>query len=255
MLALLLNLGLLSSSVTAEADKQPLLVVTHCMKSASPDYLGVETDLWLPMHQRMIKEGKKISWALYRVLYGDRSKCDYYVVESYLGEDQLNQAHQVVDKVFSAVHPGQDMTKAMLRTESSREIVASSLWVSVDAVEIKPHKFVTVNWMLADDPEKYIALERNMWKPVHQVLADNGHRAGWGLYVLVSPAGDAHEYNFATVDFSSKIGRVPVRIAMKSAHPKKDPDTIEAQTSSVRHYVYGQTWVRIAGVGGVAASK
>ena len=82
--------------------------------------VSVETDIWLPMHQELVSQGKINSWALYHVKYGDRSKCDYYTVTTYLGGEQLN-SDPAFGEVFSKVHPGKDMTRAMVATLSSRD--------------------------------------------------------------------------------------------------------------------------------------
>ncbi|NRA18840.1 MAG: hypothetical protein HRU04_25435 [Oceanospirillaceae bacterium] len=233
-------------SVAAEEENEPLFIVSHCMKVKSQNYLSVEKDMWLPMHQELVNQGKKNNWALYRVLYGDRSNCDYYVIESYIGEEQLSEAHDSLGEIFKKVHPGQNIEEAMEKTESSRDMAATSLWVNIDTVGIKPHTFVTVNWMNAKEPDKYISLERNIWKPIHQELSDKGHIAGWGLYALASPRGSLQGYNFATVDSSNRLGPLPIEKVLKSVYPNKNISDIFAETSAVRDDVYSQTWIKIA---------
>lgn len=100
-------------SVAAEEENEPVFIVSHCMKVKSQNYLSVEKDMWLPMHQELVNQGKKNNWALYRVLYGDRSNCDYYVIESYIGEEQLSEARDSLGKIFKKVHPGQNIEEAM----------------------------------------------------------------------------------------------------------------------------------------------
>jgi len=249
IISLLLPLGWLAlpvHSVAAEEKNEPVFIISHCMKVKSQNYLSVEKDMWLPMHQELVNQGKKKNWALYRVLYGDRSNCDYYVIESYVGEEQLSEAHDSLEEIFNKVHPGQNIEEAMNKTESSRDMASTSLWVKIDTVGIKPHTFVTVNWMNAKEPDKYISLERNIWKPIHQELLNKGHIAGWGLYALASPRGSLQGYNFATVDFSNKLGPLPIESALKSVHPNKNIDDIFDEASTVREDVYSQTWVKIA---------
>lgn len=234
------------NSVAAEEQKVPVLIVSHCMKAKSQDYLSVEKDMWLPMHQELVNQGKKNSWALYGVLYGDRSNCDYYVIESYRGEEQLSKANDSLGEIFNKVHHGQNIDEAMEKTESSRDMVSTSLWMNIDTVGIKPHTYVTVNWMNAKEPDKYISLERNIWKPIHQELLDKGHIAGWGLYALLSPRGSLQGYNFATVDFSNRLGSIPVEKALKSVHPNINVKDMFAEALVARDDVYSQTWVKIA---------
>ena len=106
----------LSGVVPAQdEEQQTLYVAVDCMKSTSGDYRGVETEIWQPMHQERVDQGKINSWALYWVMFGDRSTCDDYTVTSYRGQDQLNADPQFAD-VFKSVHKGKNVTKAMART-------------------------------------------------------------------------------------------------------------------------------------------
>ena len=244
---LLSTLALPGMSAAEEAQPEPLFVVSHCMKSASPTYVDdVEMDLWLPMQQNMVDQGKKVGWSLYRVMYGDRSKCDYFVVETYLGEEQFNAAPDL-EEVFDEVHPRQNFDKAMAKTDVSREMVETHLYVTVDGVDIQPFTYATVNWMQAADPEKYVAMEKDVWKPVHQALTDAGHRAGWGLYWRISPGGSSVGYNYTTVDFFNKFAQIPMEETFKSVHPDMDLEKAGELALATRDNVYSQTWMRIAG--------
>mgnify|MGYP005985848185 CR=1 FL=1 len=243
---LITALALPGFSAAQEAQADPLLVVSHCMKSKSPGYVDLETDMWLPMQQNMVDQGQKVSWSLYRVMYGDRSKCDYYVVETYLGGDQFN-ANPELEKVFNEVHASKNFEKAMAKTDLSRNMAESHLYVTVDAVNLKPFTYATVNWMQASDPEKYVSMEKEVWKPVHQALTDAGHRAGWGLYGRISPGGSSVGYNYATVDFFNKFEEIPMEKIFKSVHPKIDMEKNTEQMLAMRDHVYSQTWMRVAG--------
>ena len=226
--------------------QQPILIVSHCMKSASADYMGVETEIWLPMHQENVNQGNLNSWALYWVEFGDRSKCDFYVVESYLGQDQFNAADQSGASVFETVHPGKDISKAMARTMNSRQMVESTFWWAVDGVEIGPHSRATVNYMQADDPKAYLEMESELFKPVHQALVDAGHRKGWGVYGLIAPTSDARPYNFVTVDFFDSWGPVPMGETFASVHPDKDSAKIGDTVNASRQMVENHTLLLIA---------
>lgn len=228
------------------SETKPLYVVSHCMKSSSSGYLDVEIDLWKPVHQDLVNKGKKNSWALYGVMYGDRSKCDFYVIETYLGLDSLNNAYTDVSDSFSSVYKTKDISSFFKKTEESRVMVNSNLWVAIDSTEIKSHQFISVNWMKTNKQEDYVSLEQNIWKPVHKALLDSGHSAGWGLYALVSPYGSLVDYNYATVDFTNKLDQMPIQQMMKTVHPTKSLQEISKNTDEIRELVYRQTWTLIA---------
>jgi hypothetical protein len=247
LFTLLATLALPGMSAAEEAEPPPpVIVVTHCMKSTSPGYVDLETEMWQPMQQHMVDQGKKLGWAVYWVMFGDRSECDYYVVESYLGGEQFNAAPDL-EEVFDEVHPRDNYEKAMAKTYAAREMVASSSWVAIDGVDIQEHQFITVNQMQASDHEKYVKLEREVWKPVHQALTDAGHRSGWGLYWRLSPGGDSLNHNYSTVDFFNEFKADPTPEMFKSVHPDLDSEKLMEQTAAVRDAVYSETWFRVAG--------
>ncbi len=229
----------------AQDDEQVALYLSiDCMKSTASDYVSVETDVWQAMHQELVDQGRQNSWALYEVLYGDRSKCDFYTVTTMLGLEQLN-GDPSYDKVFQRVHPDDDFMEAMVRTLESRMRVATELWVAVDGTQIKEHRFAVVNMMNTADPDAYERMESQVFKPGHQALLDGGHRSGWGLYALVSPLGTSIPYNYSTADFSMDLNPVPMAEAMMSANPNRDLDAMQ-DLLNLREQVSSQTWRLVA---------
>lgn len=235
---------LLTPAVTVAQEGQPLYVSVDCMKSTATDYTNVETDIWQPMHQELVNRGKRNSWALYRVQYGDRSKCDFYTVTTYLGNEQLN-VDPAYEDVFEAIHGKKGMAGAMARTLASREHVATELWVALDRTEMKPHRFAIVNLMYAEDPDVYERMESSIFKPVHQALVDSGYRAGWGVYALMAPTGTSTSYNYSTVDFVNEIGPVPMAESLLAAHPDRDLETLH-EMLELREQVSSETWELVA---------
>ena len=221
-----------------------LYVSVDCMKSTAIDYVSVETDVWQAMHQELVDQGKRFSWALYEVLYGDRSKCDFFTVTTMLGLEQLN-GDPSYDKVFQKVHPDDDFMVALVKTLESRTRVATELWVAVDGTQIKEHRFAVVNMMNTADPDAYERMESQVFKPGHQALLDGGHRSGWALYALVSPLGTSIPYNYSTVDFSMDLNPVPMAEAMILANPNRDLDAMQ-ELLNLREQVSSQTWRLIA---------
>ena len=47
----------LPGATFAQDDAPPHYVSVDCMKSTSTDYVDVETDIWLPMHQARVDQG------------------------------------------------------------------------------------------------------------------------------------------------------------------------------------------------------
>jgi hypothetical protein len=234
----------------AQDDQVPRYASVDCMKSTSTDYVDVETDIWLPMHQARVDQGTIAAWALYWVQYGDRTKCDYYTVTTYIGSEQLNADHSV-DDVFGAVHPGRNLETEMANTAESRTHVATYLWHSIDRTAVGEHRYAVVNMMNARDPDIYERMETQVFKPGHQALVDSGHRSGWAMYELVTPLGTSIPYNYSTVDFTNDLNPVPMAEALMSANPDRDLDALE-DLLRLRDQVSSETWALVAATTAVA---
>lgn len=238
-----------SSVVAQDVETQPdVYLQVDCMKSTSPDYSSLETEIWQPMHQAMVDAGQKQSWALYRVMYGDRSECDYFTVNTYSGLDQLNGDVSYQD-VFAKVHPNKDLDEAFDKTSMSREMVRTELWVMIDGIIPESFEYAVVNQMAADDPDDYIKMEREVFMPVHQASVDAGLRAGWALYELVAPSSNTMPYNFGTVDFMNEIGRENAGPLWEKVHPDMEMSGLWDMADEARTHIGNATWQLIARTG------
>ncbi|MBT8108345.1 MAG: hypothetical protein KJP17_08925 [Gammaproteobacteria bacterium] len=230
--------------VIAQDDPAPLYVSVDCMKSSAWNYEQFERETWLPVHQYLVSKGKRNSWALYRVVFGDRSRCDYYVVTTYRGAQQIDVPGEY-EQAFAAVHPDMDIAQVSRQTMAAREQVSSELWEQVDQTELRPHRYAVINRMMADDPVAYQGMESRVFKAGHQVLVDEGHRAGWAVYALISPFGSSIPYNYGTVDFVNDLGPVPMAEAMLAGNPDRDLDAMH-EMLELRDHVLAETWALVA---------
>jgi len=242
VLALIL---LAAPSVRAQADSTMYLAV-DCMKSTSPDYGNVEREIWKPMHQELVDQGKKLSWALFSVEYGSRAECDYYTVNRYMGAAALDSRYDDLESIFKKVHPEANIGEAFARTDASRKVVWTQLYAVVGGIPPKSFKYVHVNRMLAADGEAYVKQEMTMFKPVHEALIADSVTTGWLVYRLISPVGSAMGYNFGTVDFADHAGPIPFGWYVKKAHPDVDRQAFFEQVQKAREHVLGETWRLVA---------
>lgn len=235
----LLALAVIPAISNAQATA-PVYVVVDCMKPASHGYLQLELDIWKPVHQHLVDEGMQRSWALYEVVFGDRSQCDYYTVTTFDGHPNP-KPHSVYDDAFSAVHPNVDVGELMIRTVEARSRTSTELWVLLDQTEMQPHHYAVVNKMHAADPVAYERMESEVFKAGHEVLIENGERAGWAVYALISPIGSSIPYNYGTVDFVNDLGPVPMAEAMLAGNPGRDLDAMH-ELLRLRDHVLSETW-------------
>ena len=218
----------------------PVYAVVDCMKSTSFGYIELELEVWKPVHQHLVDQGVQRSWALYEVVFGDRSQCDYYTVTTFDGEPNP-KPHSVYDDAFSAVHPNMDAGELMVRTVDARARSSTELWMVLDQTEIQPHRFAVVNKMYAADPIAYERMESEVFKAGHEVLIEKGERAGWAVFALISPIGSSIPYNYGAVDFVNDLGPVPMAEAMLAGNPDRDLDAMH-ELLGLRDHVLSETW-------------
>ncbi len=230
-------------SGTATAQDDALYLSVDCMKSTAPDYVQLEVETWKPVHQHLVDNGERESWALFRVLYGDRSRCDYYTVTTFR-EDQLN-AFTDYAAAFAAVYPRMPLGDVGARTMAAREQSSSELWRRIDQTELKPYRYAIVNRMYAEDPVAYESMESDVFKAGQEVLIEGGYRSGWAVYSLVSPLGSSIPYNYGTVDFVNDLGPVPMAEAMLTGNPDRDLDAMN-DLLELRDHVLSETWALVA---------
>jgi len=226
-IVLIIVLAVPGFSLAQTDGEQKQYVAVDCLKSANSENVGLSVEEWLGAEQRRVDRGEQASWALYSVLYGDRSRCNYYAMTTYLGDEQLNNSHSVEDELQSA------------------QRIATDLWILVDRTAIEKHRYAVVNLMHASDPDAYQRMESRVFKPGHQSLLDSGYRAGWAMYELVSPVGTSIPYNFSTVDFSNFLSPVPMAEAMMAANPDRDLEEMR-DLLELREHVSSQTLLLIA---------
>jgi hypothetical protein len=230
-----------ASPAPAQVDSTLYLVV-DCMKSTSPDYVNVEQEIWKPIHQELVRQGRKGFWALYGVRFGSRDECDYYTVNTYFGTEALQRGMPDLADIFAEVHPDMDFDEAMQRTWASRKMVRTQLWLGVGGIQAESFRYVYVNLMSAPDANAYVELERTVFMPVHKALVADGLMKGWALYQLASPYGTDIEYSHATVDFMDDIGYLPFGDYLSNVHPDRDVDEIWSATNEARSIVLSELW-------------
>jgi hypothetical protein len=101
------------------------------------DYLKLEQETWKPLHQEFIKEGQFRSWSLYGLQFpsGTDEKYDYATVHAFDKFGQLENPFANFGKTLTKVHPGVKVDDLIDRTEKTRNLVRSEVWVLVDKAE------------------------------------------------------------------------------------------------------------------------
>lgn len=96
--------------------------------------------------------------------------------------------------------------------------------------------------------DEYVSVERELWKPIHEELANDGKILGWGLYAVRFPGGTGHDYNYVTVTFYDSMADVEdleYATYAERAHPDKDVNVVLERTFEARKAVRGELWTRL----------
>jgi hypothetical protein len=127
---------LVNTGFTQQAAPPPVVEVA-CMKvdpSKNADYLALEHDIWRPMHQERIRQGRLRSWTVYAVRYpvGTQRECDYRVVNTY---NSLADIDRPIAEIVAKVHPSTPFAELARRTYAARDLVKGELWYQIDQTQ------------------------------------------------------------------------------------------------------------------------
>jgi hypothetical protein len=123
-----------NTGFTQQAAATPVIVEVACMKVdplKNDEYLKLEHDLWKPVHQERIKQGRLRSWTMYQVRYpaGSQRECDYRVVNTY---NSLADIDRPIADIFTKIHPSVPIAEVVRRTYSARDLTRGELWYQLD---------------------------------------------------------------------------------------------------------------------------
>lgn len=196
-------------SATAHAQLIAMVDYMKVPEGGDAEYLKVEQEIWKPMHQEWVNQGKMAGWYLWSIPYpgGTNAEYHYATVRIYTDLKQIEAPMTDMEGVFKKVHPGMDANKAFERTLASRDLVktyAFSNWAGFhDTTQTEDSKYITVvyfkipmkNW------EAYQEMERKYYHPTHKAEMEAGCRSGWEGWQLQRPFGMDQPFQFVAVDY------------------------------------------------------
>ena len=206
-------------------------------------------EAWRPVFETQRQAGRAANWILYRVhLTGSNDEYNYASVSYH---DTWAKTEAAAS--WSAVVRESSPSTAKLTIDRTRElgpIVRQALYGRVDYVARptpQPFKYAVLDFMKVKDGmvDDYLKVEREDWKPLHQVLTTDGNRVGWVLWDYMVPGGTGSPYDFVTTmlfnDYAS-IKAANDADAYKRAHPTGDLAASVARTRKSRDVVRTEIW-------------
>lgn len=100
-------------------------------------YLELEKNIWKPIHEKLIKEGIKSTWSVYRQLYpgGYDAQFNYFTVNGFADMKKVSfEPPEGWEEVFSIVHQGKDIDKLFENTNQLRVLIKTELWELIYSV-------------------------------------------------------------------------------------------------------------------------
>ena len=236
------------------AQNEPTVFAIVEFMKVKPDneakYLDIEKNVWKPLHQERINQGKITGWVLYRILYtGTDDPYNYATVTLFDKAENLEDPWSGIEA--QKILPKRDVDKDMIETSKSRDLVKSNLITRLDAVypEGGPgaFKYIQVDYMKVKPGNEaaYVDVEKNIWKPIHNEFIKAGSRVGWSLWSQVFPGGSALDHQFVTVNYFpdfQKIGVADYTAAFGKAHAGKNIDEFDSKTANSRDLVRSELW-------------
>jgi hypothetical protein len=129
--------GALTPVAFSQSAKAPKYIAFAQMKVApgkEQAYLALESDVWKPIHRKMVANGSERSWTLYSVQSaGTGDPYNFVTVQAF---DSLDQYFGLdFPKTIGEAHPGKTMDSIMQQTLGAREEVAMKVMERIDHVE------------------------------------------------------------------------------------------------------------------------
>lgn len=206
-------------------------------------------EAWRPIFQTQRQAGRAANWILYRVhLTGSNDEYNYASV-SYHDTWAKTEAAASWSAIVRDSNP--ITAKVMItRTRELGPIVRQALYGRIDYVARptpQPFRYAVLDFMKVKDGmvDDYLKVERDDWKPLHQVLTKEGNRVGWVLWDYMIPGGTGSPYDYVTTmlfaDYAS-IKSANDAEAYKKAHPNGDLAASVARTRKSRDVVRTEIW-------------
>lgn len=217
------------------------------------DYLSVEQDIWKPMHQEYVNQGKLWGWFLYAIPYpgGTNAEYHYVTVRIYNNLADIENPMSDMADVFGKVHAGKDANKAFEKTLASRDLVKTygfAQWESfMQEGATSPAEILTVVYFKVP-PGKgsaYQEVEKTIWHPLHKANMDAGRRMGWGGWRLARPQGTSLPFQYVAVDHYKdweQYTKPPVEGILEQVHPGKTWEELNAATREALEMVNFEEW-------------
>lgn len=216
------------------------------------DYLKLEK-AWKKIHEHNIKRGKISSWEFSKVMSPSGASTEYnYVTRISLKKGEQFESYMetfpMPEDLSTILNP--EEIKLLNRTGELRTYVKNEIYSTIDMVLPEGYKDAKIHVFNYFDhpPGKYrsdhVAVEKDIWKPVHEARTKDDKLAGWVLAGMMFPFGANQPYHEITLDMYTDMGQYMADNSFESyfkkIHIGKDTNELMKQTSDSSILVKGE---------------
>ena len=213
-------------------------------------FLKTYKENFKPANKIRQQNGKITNWGLYRIHFTGSGDEYNFVTIHYYDAWEKTEGNDNWIELMKAANPKGDAAAILSKAGSLRSIVRQSLYLRTDATSsdsAPPSNYFEIEYMKVKDgmAAEYVKTEKEIWKPLHQVLVNDGKRSSWSLWSLVIPGGTGRSHEYATGNgFSSykQMAGDNYEEAFKKAHPGKDMQATLDKTEKTRDLVRSEIW-------------
>jgi len=227
---------------------------------AQAEYLEVELDLWMPLHEERYNWGIIQSWNFYQVMAGEPDiTYDFIAVNVFEDFDMIDYFD--LEDIISMVYPDKEVRDVMEQTHQSREVIRTEIWevnarILPDDATMPFGNYLTINYFDSREGSgEHVEMELGFWGPIHETRLEKNILNSWTMYTMLYPGGDARHYTYSTIDYYDSLSdlREPVGAALAAiAHPELTEDEIDnyfARTGDSRSLYKTELWKRLGSIG------
>lgn len=177
------------------------------------EYEKIITENWKPLHQLRKQNGKILNWALYKIHYKGANDAYNYVSVTYYDSFIKTEPNDNFPELMKAANPKADAQAIFTKTRSLRTIVSQAMYNRVETITSKtpaPIKYIVVSFQKSKPGlhNEALKIEREEWKPIHQVMTDGGQMITWNVWTLVIPSGAEVNHDYFTSNIFSSYDQV-----------------------------------------------
>lgn len=263
LLSSLFSLSLQAQEKKAEEKEAYTYAIVNFMKARpGQDPVELEMEVWKPVHQQLIKSGKRTGWDVYGVAFpsGTEAEYDYITVDYFRGMENMELSGADMEKAFNAAHPGKTWGEFGDKTTKARDMARSEVYVWRGSTSGGPEgeapRVINLHKMKVAPTkhQEYQEMEMEIAKPLHQASVDAGMMSGWNFWQKIFPGGTSQEYNYVTGEIYTSMKAMSEDKTsngdelFKKVHPGKDMDETVAYIMGLRDEVSSELWVILESV-------